>query len=441
MDNARALLTAIYRDAIAAVSPDAAVLDALRHEARRAEGGRIHLIAIGKASAKMLHGAGLWLAETGQHCVGGVCIAHHDAMRTALPVAQLTGDHPVPGLRSKSAADHLGSYVSGSVQRGDQVLVLLSGGASALIGAPVSGLSDQAYAMIVHALLGSGLSIGDVNTLRRRLSRWGGGKLGHALQSRGARVHVLVVSDVLGNALTSIGSGPCVADDVTHTDALALVRQAHLSASMRDEIVRALYAGDRAGPTADVRAEEVISHAIVSSNSQMLNAVAAIAGARDITCTIMPELLTDGATLCGERVATAMLARPNSQRGNVLHLVCWGGEPLVILPADPRVPAGGRMQALALSAARMLGAAGTNATGVTILAAGTDGRDGATDAAGAVVDADTWNAIERAGRAPEDDLAQWESSAALGAAGALIPAFVSGTNVNDVVMGVVQSGD
>jgi glycerate 2-kinase len=441
MPNARALLTELYREAVAAVSPDAAVRDALRQRARAVNGARTHLFAIGKASEHMLHGAELWLSDTQQQCAGGVCIAHHDVVGTSLPVQHSVGDHPVPGTRSKAAADGLGRYITTSVQHGDQAIVLLSGGASALIGAPAGGLTAAAYTKVVHALLGSGLSIDAVNAVRRRLSRWGGGRFGAALQARGASIEVLVVSDVLGDSLASIGSGPCVRDMLTLADTLAFVRDAHLASDVRDEIVRALHAVELTREPTPQSAEFAIPHTIVSSNAAVLRAIADGARARGVSCTVMSNPLTDDATLCGERVADALLQAKRLQRDTVPHLLCWGGEPVVVLPTEHQVPSGGRMQALALSAARVLGAAGTEADGVTILAAGTDGRDGATDAAGAVVDGDTWRAIERAGRVPAKDLVRCESYDALRAANAHIPEFVSGTNVNDVVIGVVLGGD
>jgi glycerate 2-kinase len=438
MRPARELLTSIYRDAIASLSPESAMSDALRASAGGSTVARLHLIAIGKAAGTMLRGAESWVAETKSHLIGGMCIAHDDAFPAHPGISAFIGDHPLPGQRSRRAAEGIAAYIQ-TVDHGDRVVVLLSGGASALIGAPVPGLSDGSYAMLVHALLGSGLNINAMNTLRRRLSRWGGGRLGAALQRRGAKVSVLVLSDVLGDSLASIGSGPCVRDAMTHGEVLDALRQAHLSDATRDLLVRALHFAELATEDEQVlKAHTPIPHTIIGSNTLALHALSNCAAAYGITSTIIREPLTDSATLCGEHVATTLLAMRDRPASSKPHLVCWGGEPLVVLPFEGNVPAGGRMQALALSAARVLDAGRDSGAGVTILAAGTDGRDGATDAAGAIVSGETWQRITRAGRSPAHDLERYESYAALSAADALIPAFVSGTNVNDVVLGLLM---
>jgi hydroxypyruvate reductase len=118
------------------------------------------------------------------------------------------------------------------------------------------------------------------------------------------------------------------------------------------------------------------------------------------------------------------------------RLVCWGGEPTVMLSGSD-APPGGRMQALALALARGLHDAGHDARGITILAAGTDGRDGNTDAAGAVIDAQTLAHMRDVGRSPEHDAEVFRSHDALASVSALIPAFASGTNVNDIVIALL----
>jgi hydroxypyruvate reductase len=116
----------------------------------------------------------------------------------------------------------------------------------------------------------------------------------------------------------------------------------------------------------------------------------------------------------------------------------WGGETTVTLSGPATSAGGGRCQELALAAARALAQAGAEGAGITIMAAGTDGRDGATDAAGAIVDSSTWSAIAAAGRDPAQALASHESFGALKAAGALIPRRDTGTNVNDIVIGLIN---
>jgi hydroxypyruvate reductase len=137
----------------------------------------------------------------------------------------------------------------------------------------------------------------------------------------------------------------------------------------------------------------------------------------------------------GEAIARELIAARAA--GSAKRCIIWGGETTVTLGAGGSPSGGGRCQELALAAARVLHEAGSDSTGITLLAAGTDGRDGATDAAGAIVDGSTWGAIAAAGRDPAQALASHESNGALRLASALIGRRETGTNVNDVVIGLV----
>ncbi len=398
----RQLLETIYHDAIAALQPEPAVASAL--DAVYGPGHwppSIHVVAIGKASHTMAAAALEWCAAKQVQVLGGLCIAHVAGGAPLGPLTMLTGNHPIPGPDSATAAEGVGTYIAERVRERDAVLVLLSGGTSALIGAPLAGLSPDEYASTTEALIGGGLSINAINRERRRLSRWARGRLGEALQARGATVEVLVISDVIGDDLASIGSGPCIPD-----------------------------ATSDAPP---------IPHRIISSNRAARELVLAAAQRNGLTPVRVDEPLRGDVGYCAERIALVLRTHAmHARTGSHAHkLVCWGGEPTVTLPG-PHAPPGGRMQALALALAKELHNAGADARSITILAAGTDGRDGATDAAGAVVDGRTWSAIRSVGRAPEHDLASYQSHQALSLIGALVPAFASGTNVNDLVIALVQ---
>ncbi len=400
----RFLLDTLYRDTLAALQPTRAVHLALDSTRDRLDTTTpVHLIGLGKAAAAMCSAAVSWHVSLGIRITSGLCVTHVMPDAECTPVAYIVGDHPTPGTQSAAAAAILGAYIDARIRSGDRVLVLLSGGTSALIGAPRGDMSLAEYAATTNALLVSGLSINQINRQRRQWSRWGGGRLGEALQARGAAVDVLAISDVLGNDLAAIGSGPCIPD--------------HVDPAM------------------------MIPHHVISDNRAARTAVVTHARAHGLTATAIDEPLHGDVTLCAERIVLALLTHASHARsGNSSRsplLFCWGGEPTVTLIGTD-APPGGRMQALALSIAHRLHEAGHDARGITVLAAGTDGRDGATDAAGAIVDAQTWPVLRTISRNPERDLATFRSHDALAALHALIPSFASGTNVNDLVIALVQ---
>ncbi|MBC7842508.1 MAG: DUF4147 domain-containing protein [Gemmatimonadaceae bacterium] len=400
----RQFLDTLYRDTIAALHPGRAVAEALdaRH-ARNGRGAPVHLLGLGKAAPAMCAAALQWHAEHQRAVDGGVCIAHDTGGISIAPLPMIIGDHPVPSTRSHHAAAALGAYIDARVREDHDVIVLLSGGTSALIGAPRAGMSTETYDATMAALVASGLSITAINRERRRLSRWAGGQLGVALQARGANVDVLAISDVLGDDPASIGSGPCVTPESAES------------------------------PT--------IPHHIIGNNQRARATVVSLALERRMTATQVDDPLHGDVQQCADRIALALRTFASTARtgasAHLPRLVCWGGEPTVTLPG-PDAPRGGRMQALAMLIAKQLHDAGRDAHGITVLAAGTDGRDGATDAAGAVVDAHTWSAMRSVGRAPEHDLSAFRSHEALHAVHATVPAFVSGTNVNDLVIALIS---
>ena len=440
----RRFLTQLYHEAILAVHPARAVSDTL-HSLRLADSTETttHLVAIGKAALDMMDAARSYCDERALTVAGGIAISHVDGPAPSPGFDVCVGDHPVPSERSAHASARLAAYVETNIRPGDHVIVLLSGGASSLIGAPRDLLNAQDYRAVNRALLGAGLNITDMNLLRRRISRWGGGRLGAALQARGADVSVLAISDVIGNNLAAIGSGPCIPDASSDADVAAVLHRAVVTQAFRERF-RAMIAQTRSTRApATPTAPSPIPHHIIGSNRVALAAVERIArgDSRRLETRIVDAPLTGEAHACGAQVAHELLSAATSPQNVAAaprtRIVCWGGEPTVTLPAG--APPGGRMQALALSAARVLDSVRDHARGITILAAGTDGRDGDTTAAGAIVDAMTWRAIAASGRNPGDDDAQFRSHASLRAIDALLPAFASGTNVNDVVIAVIDS--
>jgi glycerate 2-kinase len=427
------LLRDLYAAATTAVAPG----PALAHRLEKLDldpDRRIWLIALGKAAVPMATAAVRFLAERGREPAGGLVVAPSGASpHPRLLFVQ--GDHPEPGAGSLAAAEAV-AQTAAQVGDEDEAWVLLSGGTTSLVGAPEPGLNGEELSSMYRLLLGSGLDIAAMNRIRKRFSRWGGGKLARALAP--SRVRVYLISDVIGDDLASIGSGPCVPDLTTAAQVRALLEGAGLW-DRAPEAARRLVRSAESGATAETPkpgdpAFTRVSHELIASNRIALEAAAKRAAELHLLPAIQEPAIVGEAASTGATLAAALLQRCRqsaspAQRGRAL---IWGGETTVTL--GPKTTGlGGRCQELALSAARVLGGA---QPGVALLAAGTDGRDGPTDAAGAIVDGTTWRTIEGAGGDPAGDLAGHNAYAALDAAGALLRPGLTGTNVMDIVIGV-----
>ena len=390
------------------------------------------------------------LAEHGRAPALGVVVAPtlssppHPALRVVV------GDHPLPGERSLAASDAVAALVREIGPR-DDVVLLLSGGATSLVAAPVEGVTAADHRALFALLHGAGLDVRRMNVVRKRFSRWGAGRLAAALAP--ARVLPIVLSDVPDDALEVIGSGPCAPDPATAHEVRALLDAsslsphvppsvlAHLDAVSRDTRMETPKPGDAS--FGGVLRAEILGHRAA------VNAAAADARARGLAALVSPEPLTgeaaaQGSRLAGDAMRLARQLRIVAEAAATPFVALYGGETTVTLPAEG-AGLGGRSQELALSAARELSgarssgvASGDARADVALLAAGTDGRDGPTDAAGAVVDASTWTRARDAGRDPELDLARHDSYYALEAAGALLRTGLTGTNVMDVVIALVD---
>jgi len=388
------------------------------------------ILALGKAATTMARAAVHEMQGHGTPIVGGLIVAQAvgDVPHSAL--VGIAGDHPHPGKGSALASAAL-SDLCARVHSGDTVFVLLSGGASSLIGAPAEGVDARHLAALSRTLLQSGLDIGRVNAIRKRFLRWGAGRL--AAQLAPARVELIVLSDVIGDDLAYIASGPCVPDASTALEIRRLIDESALGDRIPAPLLRYLdevMRGERAEtPKSDAPAFKFAGVPAVQGNAGVLEAGALRARVLGFEPVVaLSEPLLGEAAVAGARVAAAALAMP---RGRVAF---WGGETTVTL--GDNFGAGGRCQELALAAAIALSEAGADAAGITILAAGTDGCDGPTDAAGAIVDAHTVVRMVESGVDPRDALRRHDSYEALHLAGALLKTGLTGTNVADIVIAV-----
>jgi len=372
--------------------------------------------------------------QTGRRPSGGIVIGPGDRGSPGAPLSYRQGDHPEPGPGSFAAAEALAAVVD-QIPSDAEVWVLLSGGTTSLIGAPEPGLTSQDLSAIYRLLLGSGLEITAMNLIRKRFSRWGGGKLARALAP--ATVQVYIVSDVIGDDLASIGSGPCVPDRTTATEIRHLLERSGLWERIPLS-ARGLVGAAEAGsiPETPKPGDAAFAHVtseVIASNRLALEAACSRARALGLDAMVIGEPIAGEAAETGARIAAELVEdcghrrNPSSRRCTV-----WGGETTVTLSSGSN-GLGGRCQELALAAAEVLHSSRSD---VTLLAAGTDGRDGPTDAAGAIVDRNTWKAITVAGKDPARELAAHNAYHALDAAGGLLRPGLTGTNVMDVVIGI-----
>jgi glycerate 2-kinase len=398
----------------------------------------VMIFAIGKAAAPMATAAVGVLLKSLHRIVGGVMVTP-DGDRSPYPtVISVKGDHPIPGAASFAAAEKIAEAAKGR-RATDVVVVLVSGGASSLVAAPLQGQRTGDLVNLYQTLLGCGLDIAAMNTVRKRFSRWGGGRLAQALAP--AAVHCLAVSDVPGDDLGVIGSGPCAPDAATASDVLSILEGQKLSARVASTYIDYLRSVTRGvtGETPKARhpAFAHVTSKVVVSNRSALGHAATTAAAQGMRVEIVEDQLVGSASAAGEAIARRLLAA-SSTRDGAAKCILWGGETTVATDATTSMSGGGRCQELALAAARVLGEAGERASRIRLLAAGTDGRDGVTEAAGAIVDARTWAAITASGGNPAAALQKHESNRALAAANALVPRRRTGTNVMDVAIGIVD---
>jgi hydroxypyruvate reductase len=443
----RALLIDLYDAAVAGAAPGPLTTAALQHLEARAE-QRLWLYAFGKAAPAMADAAVAVLQHAVRPMTAGVVVAPELAPSPHATITSLAGDHPLPGHRSFAAAQRIGELAAG-MRSDDVALVLISGGATSLIGAPLRGMMEADLIHLYELLLGSGLDLREMYAVRKRFGRWGAGRLAVALAP--ARTVALLISDVESDDPADIASGPCSPDPNSVHDVIAILQRTGLygriAPSMREYLTAVARKTIPETPRATHPAFAHVSTRIIGSNRLSTEAAARRAAELSHAVVNHGSVLTGDAARCGATLASSLLERA---RDGWRGCVVWGGETTVQLGAGSPgahdgtggatagAPLGGRCQELALSASRVLAEGGEAARGITLLAAGTDGRDGPTDAAGAFADASVWEAIRASGRSPEHSLARHDSYVVLDAVGALHRRGHTGTNVRDVVIAVVE---
>ncbi len=385
------------------------------------------MISAGKAAAAMAAAAEDVL---GARLSAALAVANAPGpglARTRLLVA----GHPLPDARGLEAAAAVELLLRG-LRRDDVVLVLLSGGASALLPAPAPGVRLQDKAAVTSLLMRAGAGIGELNAVRKHLSRLKGGALARAAAP--ARVIALVLSDVVGDDLSTIASGPTVPDPTTHADALRILDERGLRHSIPASVRRHLEAGTRGeAPETPKPGDPVfrrVSTRIIGSNRLSVAAAAREARRRGLRPLVLTTRL-EGEAREVARALAAVLRECVESGQPAAPPVCLlaGGETTVTVRGDGR---GGRNQEIAVSAAAVLGGFPVEAV---VASLASDGIDGASEAAGGVADRTSVERARALGIAPPATfLATSDSQGFLAPLGDLIVTGPTGTNVVDLTV-------
>lgn len=393
-------MSALFHIGVQAADPVRAVQHSLNDTPLPAS-DRLYLIAFGKAAIAMTRAALDVLPRPEQALV----VTNYENADDLPGATVIAAAHPVPdenGLKASEAVEKMLSQTRPT----DRVLVLVSGGGSALLPAPTEGLSLSDKAEVNQLLLAGGMDIVAMNAVRQHLSRLKGGGLLRAAQP--APVTALILSDVIGDDLRAIASGPTVAPIAPR----AMVVGSSRSSGMWDKLPSAAQEA-LLRPEADAAAITA-ENRLIGSNRQSLEAMAQ-------AC---PDAQILSAALVGDVAEAAKVIVKAVQDGQT-PLALFGGETTVTLTGTGL---GGRNQDLALRVAIAL----DGQQGWRFLSAGTDGRDGPTEAAGAIVDGETCARIRAAGGDPQALLANNDSNRALALAGDLLVTGGTGTNVADL---------
>jgi glycerate-2-kinase len=313
------------------------------------------------------------------------------------------------------------------------IVTLISGGGSALLVAPQDGISLADKQRTTSLLLNAGVDIGELNTVRKHLSRVKGGRLAEAAFP--ATVVSLILSDVIGDRLDVIASGPTAADPTTFGEALGIFERYRLSEAVPPPVMELLRRGDRGDipetPKAGSLFLDRIENIIVGSNRQALEAAARSARELGFTVEILSAELTGEAREVGRQLARQALAAASSKAGNAGHCLLAGGETTVTVRGQGK---GGRNMELALAFAIEI----EGLPGITLLSAGTDGTDGPTEAAGAIVDGGTVARAREKGLDPREYLDNNDSYTFFKTCGGLLVTGATGTNVMDLQIVLIE---
>ncbi len=395
-------------------------------EVRSPARGRVVVVGAGKASGAMANAVEDAL---GDRVAGGLVVVKDGYRAPTRRIDLVEAGHPVPDARGEAAARQIRALAE-AAGADDLLLVLVSGGGSALTPAPVPPITLGDKQAMTRLLLAAGANINQLNAVRKHCSLLKGGQLARAAAP--ARVHALLLSDVIGDPLDVIASGPTAPDTSTFAEALAILERFDLRARAPRSIVDRLERGRRGEipetPKPDDPVFRNVTNTVIGNNALVVDAAAARARALGYAPHVLTRSLEGEAReVAGTLVELARRIRDG--RGPVAAPACViaGGETTVTVRGRGL---GGRCQEFALAAAIAL----DGVDGVVALAAGTDGTDGPTEAAGAVADGATARRAREHGHELAARLADNDSNPVLAALGDLVVTGPTNTNLLDLYL-------
>jgi glycerate 2-kinase len=432
---ARSLLKKVIRRALEAVDAgtalrravqkrgDALVVGSRRYDLHRYE--RIVVVGAGKATASMARTMERLL---GNRLQSGLVIAKYKHLVPTKRVVVEEAGHPLPDRAGLHAARRL-QILASSLSERDLLIVLLSGGASSLMPAPVSGVTLRDKQRVTQQLLKSGASIGEINTVRKHLSTLKGGRLAGLTK---ATMVTLILSDVLGDDVSAVASGPTVPDPTTFGEAIRCLKRYRLwtgtPAGIRTYLDRGRRGFVAETPKPGNPLFRRVHHHVIGNGGLAIAAATHAARELGLRTLVVSATLSGEASLAGAQFGA--MARGILQQGKPVRRPCCvvaGGETTVTVKGNGR---GGRAQEFAVGAAKTI----AGLKNVWVASLGTDGTDGPTDVAGAVVNGETAGRAQFMGIDLDDILRQNNTYPALKRLRAHIQTGPTGTNVNDLYL-------
>lgn len=427
----RSLLRLLFQTAVDAVMPDQLIKQIVQYDGHCLKireknyffpsDRKIHIFGSGKASVAMLQAC---LDLCGERIAGGVVLCN---TRSGLlgPVRVLESSHPIADEKTFNATEILIQAMS-NLSEDDFFIYLLSGGSSAMVEKPLFPVTCEEYSILNTLMLQSGMPIEEMNAIRKHLSSVKGGRLAQMTAAKGV---VLVLSDVIGDDLSVIGSGLLYYDFSTYEDVRRILDQYHLTSQLPPTVYAAIQMGlTQQLPETPKLLRKDIEHIIIGNNALAVTA----AYKKAVSMGFRAEISTN--SLCGEARETARsianhVRKLDTEDHSHLRPICliFGGETTVTVRGNGK---GGRNQEFCLSALSEL----REWPHYTLLSAGTDGIDGNTDAAGAMVDASSYRRAKELGLDIHDFLNRNDSYTFFKQTGDLFFTGLIGTNVGDIVL-------